>query len=335
MTERGPVVVTGADGFVGRALCARWAARGRSFRAIVRTGDASGTSGDKPGCALALGDLATVPDADLDAVLAGASAVVHLAGRAHVLRDEAPNPAALYNAANVEATRRLAVAAVRAGVDRFILASSVKVLGEATRPGRPFDEASPPSPNDDYARSKLAAEEVLREVGGGTSLAPIILRLPLVYGPGVRANFLRLFDAVARGARLPIGSISNRRDLLYVGNLVAVIEALLDQARAPAGTWLAADGEPVSTPELARRIGLALGVAPRILTVPVPLLEFAARLAGREGEVTRLAQSLEIDAKPLREVIGAMPYALDEGLAATARWWRTKLGSDPNFGGGP
>lgn len=358
MTD-GRVVVTGAYGFVGRALCAHWAATGRPYRAIVRSvaggtnarehdrgvalaptesvSDAVASSGIAdvvatvdpdvgvperfPGDVVAVGDLATVPDAKLDAALDGVSAVVHLAGRAHVLRDDALDPAALYNAANVDATRRLAAAAVRAGVERFILASSVKVLGEATLPGHPFTRASKPSPRDDYARSKLAAEEALLEICKGTRLTPVILRLPLVYGPGVRANFLRLFDAIARGTPLPIGSISNRRNLLFVGNLVHAIDALIDVSNDPMGTWLIADGQPVSTPALAKRIGVALGVLPRMLSVPVPLLEFAARMTGRGGEIARLAQSLEVDATPLCDLIGPMPHTLDQGLAATANWW--------------
>lgn len=319
VTSRGLVVVTGADGFVGRALCAQWRASGKPHRAIVRSAEARSRLLD----VVALGDLALAPEAELDAALGGATAVVHLAGRAHVLHERASDAAALYTAANVEATRRLARAAVRAGVGRFVLASSVKVLGEATLPGHAFHRESPPAPQDAYARSKRAAEEVLIETCSGTSLAPIVLRLPLVYGPGVRGNFERLLDAVARRALLPLGSIANRRDLLYVGNLVAAIDALLDAMPVPAGIWLVAEGQPVSTPDLIRRIGDALGVAPRLLSVPVPLLAFVARLAGRRGEIARLAQSLEVDASPLREVVGAMPYSLDQGLAATARWWRT------------
>ena len=319
--EHGLVVVTGAAGFIGHALCAHFVATGRPHRALVRAIDPGAHTHSET---VAIGDLATVPDERLDAALAGATAVVHLAGRAHVLRDRASDPDALYAAANALATARLAVAAARAGVARFVLASSVKVLGEATPPGRPFGADSPPSPQDAYARSKVEAERALAaECARGTTV-PIVLRLPLVYGPGVKGNFLRLLDAVARCAPLPFGAIENRRDLLFVGNLVHAIAVALDLAEAPAGTWLVADGEPVSTPDLVRRLAAALGVAPRVPAVPVALLRVAARVAGREAQVARLTQSLEIDAAPLWQRVGVAPCTLDQGLTETARWWRAR-----------
>ena len=313
--------MSGAAGFVGRALCTHFAATGRPCRGIVRAEGPGSATREPP---VVAGDLATAPEERLAAAVEGAIAVVHLAGRAHVLHEPAPDAATAYQAANVVATQRLALAAARAGVQRFVLASTIKVHGEASPPGRPLRADDEYAPQDAYARSKVAAEQALMAACAGTSMVPVILRLPLVYGPGVRANFLALLDAVARRAPLPLRSIDNRRDLLYLGNLVTAIAALLDHPGPPPGAWLIADGEAVSTPELVRRIAAALGVAPRLLPVPLPLLEAAARLAGRRAELLRVASSLAVDASPLARLIGPMPFTLDQGLDATAKWWRAR-----------
>jgi len=319
--DAGPVVVTGADGFVGSALVAHFVATGRPFVAVVRQHPAGGAA--KP-YHRAVGDLATASAATLDALVAGAAAIVHLAGRAHVLADTAPDPGALYHAANVVATERIAAAAVRAGVRRFAFASTIKVHGEATAPGHPFLADDRFAPHDAYAQSKVDAERALATVAAGTPLEAIVLRLPLVYGPRVKGNFLTLLDAVARGALLPFGMIANRRDLLYVGNLVHAIAALVDAADPVGGAWLAADGEAVATPDLVRRIAAALGVAPRVANVPLPLLTLAARATGRRALLQRTVSSLEVDASPLAHRIGPPPFALEQGLAATAAWWRLR-----------
>jgi len=205
-----------------------------------------------------------------------------------------------------------------------VLAGTVKVYGEATAPRHPWRAGDPLAPQDPYARSKVEAERVLAAACEGTAMTPIVLRLPLIYGPGVRANFLALLDAVARRAPLPLRSIRNRRDLCYVGNLVHAIAAFLDCAEPPAGVWLVADGEAVSTPDLVRRLATALGVTPRLLPIPVPLLRIAGRLTGRSGQIARLAGSLEVDASPLLRRIGPLPYTLEQGLAATVKWWRAR-----------
>ena len=319
--NRGLAVVTGAAGFVGRALCAHLVATGRPCRRIVRAPLPERAVREPP---VVLGDLATAPDDRLAAAVDGAYAVVHLAGRAHVLRETATDAAAACHAANVVATQRLALAAARAGVQRFVLASTVKVHGEASPPGRPLRAEDPYAPQDAYAQSKVEAERALLAACRGTAMEPVILRLPLVYGPGVSANFLALLDAVARRAPLPLAAIDNRRDLLYLGNLVAAIAALVDRPEAPRGAWLIADGEPVSTPDLVRRIAAALGVAPRLWPVPLPLLDLAARLAGRRAELAPVAGSLAVDASPLTRLIGPPPWTLDQGLDATAKWWRAR-----------
>ena len=313
------ILVTGAGGFIGHALTAHFAASGRAHRAVFR---ARVPPSHAPMDSI-VADLATVADGALDAMLAGVTAVVHLAGRAHVLAETAADPDEAFRVANVVATERLARAAARAGVARFVFASSVKVNGETSTPGRPFTPQDPPAPCDAYARSKLAAECVLMEECAGTPVAPIILRLPLVYGPGVGGNFAVLLDAIARGRSLPIASVFNRRSLLGVGNLVDAIDAVLDATAPPRGVHFVTDGASVSVPDLARAIAAALGVPLEMRRVPVALLRIGARLTGRGAQVRRLVDSLEVDTASLRGATGWQPrVSLAEGLAATAAWWR-------------
>lgn len=305
------VVVTGANGFVGRALCDRL----RALRCPV-LGTVRGAGPGVPSDLAPVGDLATAADDVLDDLCDGAFAVVHLAGRAHVMHEHDADAERAYHAANVEATARLAQAAVRAGVRRFVLASTVKVNGESSRPGRPFRADDPPRPGDAYARSKLAAERALFAAAEDAPLVPVVLRLPLVYGRHAKGNFPRLVRAVAKGRTLPLASIANRRSLLYVGNLVDAIVALLEVPQAPRGVFYVADAEAVSTPDLVRAIATALRVRPRLVAMPVPLLRLAGWLAGRSAAVDRLAGSLEVDTQPFRDATGWSPrYSLDAALA--------------------
>jgi UDP-N-acetyl-alpha-D-quinovosamine dehydrogenase len=313
------IVVTGADGFVGAALCDHLRAARRHFRGLVRR-ITPATAGRAE--YLAVGDLALAEDVALDRALAGARAIVHLAGRAHVMREHAPDPAAAYHAANVVASERLMRAALRCGVGRFVYVSTIKVLGETSPPGRPLRDDDPPMPDDLYAQSKLQTERTLAALADGSSLALSVLRPPLVYGPHVRGNFLELWRAVARGVPLPLGLIGNRRQLLYVGNLAHAIVALIDVTPPAPGTFVIADLEAVSTPDLARRMAGVLGRRPLLLPVPAPLLAMAATATGRGAVASRVLGSLEIDASALAARIGPLPFSLDDGLAATAAWWR-------------
>jgi len=322
VSEAKPVVVTGAGGFIGRALVAHFTRTGRPFRAVLRRRE--GAPAPKPP-SRSVNDLATAADTELDALVAGASAVVHLAGRAHVFDETMADPAAAYAAANATATARLARSALRAGVSRFVLASTVKVNGEASAPSRPFRPGDPPAPRDDYGRSKLEAERELASICAGTRMAPIVLRLPLVYGPGVKGNFATLLDEAARGRTLPLGAIRNRRSLLYVGNLVEAIDAALDAPVPPAGVHFVADAQSISVPELMTAAGAALGVPARLRSIPVPLLKLAARLLGRRATIERLVGTLEVDVSSFAQATGWRPrHGLAEGLAATAAWWRLR-----------
>lgn len=321
-SESRVIVVTGATGFIGRALVTHLRGLGRSVRAVARAG---GEVATPLGDSVALADLAYASDEALDAIVRDAAAVVHLAGRAHVMSETADDPAALYAKANAIATSRLAGATLRAGVARFVLASTAKVNGETSAPSRPFRPTDPPDPRDDYARSKLAAEQELLTLSAGTAMAPIVLRLPLVYGPGVKANFERLLEEVASARLLPLGAIRNRRSLLYVGNLVEAIVAALDAPSPPSGVHFVADAESASTPELLTEAGIALGVPARLIGVPVPLLELGGRLLGMQAKIERIAGTLEIDTSSFTAATGWRPrHSLAAGLAATASWWRMR-----------
>lgn len=314
MSATGAVVVTGAAGFVGRALVERLRAAGREVRPVVRE-DRGGIDG-----AMALGPLEQASPEALARVLDGAAAVVHLAARAHATGDRGSDAEAAYRAANVEATSRLARAAVASRVPRFVLASSVKVNGEATLPGRPFRPDDPPAPLDAYGRSKRDAESALADACRGSSTAAIVLRLPLVVGPGARGNVARLVDAIAADRTLPFGAIDNRRSVLGLANLCDAIVAALDARPAPAGVHFVADADAVSTPALVRAIAAALGRPVPLAFVPVALLKLGARLAGKGAEIGRLVGSLEVDASSFTAATGWRPgHTLVEELARLAR----------------
>lgn len=316
MTRDDSVLVTGANGFIGRILCDVLAAGGHRVRKAVRAAD----PGD-PGAAV-VGDVGE--RTDWRAALVSASYVVHLAARTHVLRETVSNPIAEYRRINVRGTERLARSAAALGVRRLVFLSSVKVNGEATS-GRPYMEGDAPRPEDAYGISKWEAEQALARVAAETGLEVVVLRPPLVYGPGVKGNFLRLMNLIARGVPLPLGAIANRRSLIYAGNLAdAIVKALA--ARDAAGkTYLLNDGEDVSTPELARLLAQSLGVRPRLMPVPLAVLILAATLAGKRAELARLAGSLQVDSTRIRRELGwRPPFTLAQGLELTARWYRDR-----------
>lgn len=314
----GKILVTGAAGFIGRALCARFTETGVPYVAAVRSlpaGDARRAHD------VALGDFAA---ADWHEVLGDVEAVVHLAGLAHVTGREAEAPTP-FIVANVHVTRRLADAAARAGVRRIVFASTVKVYGETTALGRPFRAGDRSAPHDAYAHSKAEAENVLREIAAERGMEAVVLRLPLTYGPGVKGNFRTLLEGVASGRRLPLGGIANRRSLLYVGNAVSAIEVALTRPGLAGDALPVADAESVSTPELIAKLARALGLEPRLFALPAPFLRGAATMIGRSGYAMRLIDSLEVDALRFRGLTGWTPrYSLDQGLAATAAWWRAQ-----------
>jgi nucleoside-diphosphate-sugar epimerase len=309
----GIVLVTGADGFVGRELCAALAAAGRRFRPAVRAPRAALED------AAVVGDIG--PATDWRRALESVDSVVHLAARTHVLRETAADPLAEYRRVNVAGTERLARTAAASGVRRLVFLSSVKVNGEASA-GRPFTEDDIPRPEDGYGISKWEAEQALARVAGETGLETVVLRPPLVYGPGVKGNFLRLMRWIARGVPLPLGAIENRRSLVYSGNLVDAIVRSLDAPAAAGRTYLVADGEDLSTPELVRRLARALGVQARVPAFPLAPIALAAALAGKRAEFARLAGSLQVDSSRARRELDWRPrHSLSQGLAEAAAWF--------------
>ena len=280
------VVVTGASGFIGRAVVPALRARGHEVRALDRA---------------AIGDLAGSVDWRIH--LTGVDAVVHLAALAHSRGVDETR----LRAVNVDAALALGKAAAAAGA-RMLFMSSAKVLGEET-PGLPFDDACPLAPRDAYARAKADAEVSLRAVPG---LALTVLRPPLVYGPGVKANFLALFRAVARGWPLPFASIVNRRSVVFAGNLADAVALCLETPRAAGRIYGVTDGEPLSTPDLCRAIGAALGRPARLFPFPPALLELAP-------SARKLTRSLVIDGGAIRRELGwSPPYAFAEAMRVTA-----------------
>ena len=304
-------MVTGARGFLGAAVLAAFVAEGRACEGWVRAGPVA------DGAPLrAVGDLADAPGHALEAALAGASAVVHLAGRAHVPPAGAD---ALLERDNVVATVRLAQAARAAGVPRFVHVSSVKVNGDATLPGHPFHVGDAPAPADAYARSKWRGEQALWSALAGGPPRLAVLRIPMTYGPGARGNFAALVHAVRHGWPLPLGALRNRRHLLGLPNLVGALDAALDAPSAIVGTYFVADAEAVSTPHLVRAIAAALGRPARIVDVPLAWLQLGGRLLGRTAAVERLSGSLEVDTRPYEAASGwrPAPFRLDALAVST------------------
>jgi nucleoside-diphosphate-sugar epimerase len=317
-TSAGKVLVTGATGLVGRAVCPLLRSRGLRVRAALRRPLAPGESG--PGDEqVTVGELGA--HTDWSGALDGIDAVVHLAGLAHIVSAATPAQIDGYRRVNVEATETLARAAAERRVRRFVFASSARVLGDAS-PGRPWTERDAPDPSDEYARSKWQAEQRLAAIGAAGATEVVILRPPLVYGPGVKANFLRLLAAVERGLPIPLGAVRNRRSLLYVGNLADAIAACLDHAAAAGKTFFVSDGDDVSTPELIRRIALALGRKPRLVPVPLAMLRLGATLVGRREDFVRLTADFALDSGAIRAGLGwTPPYSMQKGLEDTARWY--------------
>ncbi|HZY20333.1 MAG TPA: NAD-dependent epimerase/dehydratase family protein [Ramlibacter sp.] len=304
------IAVTGAGGFVGRALVSHLANRGAEVLAISRQGEVAGACSVVPWPASAQAQAR---------LLAGSDAVVHLAAVAHAAAQGTAGQDLATFAPNLALTRQVAMACGAAGVPRLVLTSSIGVHGVRTH-GRPFTEDDPPAPVEPYAASKLACERAAAELTAQHQVGLVVVRPPLVYGPRAPGNFGALWRAVARGRVLPLGSIDNRRSLVGVGNLAHLLALCAVHAQAPGQAFLAADGEDVSTPELVRRIARAQGRPVRVPALPLALLRLAGTLAGRRGAVERLGWSLQVDAGKARRLLGWQPpYGLDEGLARAAR----------------
>lgn len=255
------------------------------------------------------------PETDWRAALEGVSAVVHTAARVHVMDDKVADPLAEFRRINVAGTLNLARQAAAVGVTRFVFISSIKVNGEATELHRPFSADDEPAPLDSYGVSKMEAERGLREIASQTGMGVVMVRPPLVYGPGVRANFASMMRWLRRGVPLPLGAVHNARSLVALDNLVDLLVICCSHPAAAGQVFLVSDGEDVSTTELLRRAAQAMGRSAHLVPIPSTWLEGAAALLGKRDIAQRLCGSLQVDIEKTRQVLGwRPPLTLDEGL---------------------
>jgi len=321
-SEAHRLLITGANGFVGRALTERLRhdARFEMVRAVRSEGERTNERtvarpSEEPRATTAEAHTVAVGDisgnTDWSTALRGIQTVVHLAARVHVMRETASNPDAAFHEINVEGTLALARQAAQSGVRRFVFLSSIKVNGEAGD----FTEQDTPQPTDAYGRSKHAAEVALRALAEQTGLQVVIVRPPLVYGPGVKANFRMLLDLVSRGMPLPLGGVQNKRSFVAVQNLADFILHCAQHQKAAGETFLISDDDDLSTPELIRRMARALGRPARLVPVPVWMLKFAAAATGQRGVAERLLGSLQLDITKARTALGwSPPLTVDQAL---------------------
>jgi nucleoside-diphosphate-sugar epimerase len=306
------VLVTGASGFVGSALCPHL--RKRGF--VVREANRLSASARRDEFAL---DRGLDGDTDWSGALAGVDLVVHLAARVHVMRESAHDPLGEFRRTNVAGTERLAHAAAAAGVRRLVYLSSVKVHGDRSF-AAPLSEDDLPAPEDAYGISKWEAENVLHRVAQETGIEVTILRPPLVYGPGVKANFRRIMGLAASGLPLPFASTENRRSLIFVGNLADAITRCLDHPAAAGETFLVSDGMDLSTPALVAGLRHALGMPSRLFRCPPALLGAVATLAHKEAEASRLLDSLRVDITKISTLLSWQPaFTVEQGIRMTCQ----------------
>jgi nucleoside-diphosphate-sugar epimerase len=315
------VLITGAGGFIGRALCKRMLAEGWKVLGTVRS--------ERDGSRLPEGiETFTIGSIDSntkwDDALRGIDTVVHLAARVHVMDDTAANPLEAFRKVNVAGTKHLAQSAASAGIRRFVFISSIKVNGEGKAAA--YTEEDDEAPEDPYGVSKWEAEQELRKIADLTGLETVILRAPLVYGPGVKANFYNLIKIVDRGIPLPLASINNRRSLIFLDNMVDAILASIIHPKAAGQIFLISNGENVSTSELIRKIASALGKPARLFSISPFLIRLAGNLFRKSAAIDRLFGSLTIDNTKIRKDLGwKPPYTMEHGLKETAKWYTKKL----------
>ena len=308
------ILVTGATGFVGRALCERL--KGHDALRIAVRNPVAGAWAEPSDVVQAALD----PAQDWRPALEGITTTVHCAARVHVMNDDAADPLREFRRINADGTLRLAAQAAEAGAGRFVFISSIKVNGESTVPGRPFTAQQAPAPIDPYGVSKWEAEQQLRKLSAETGMELVIIRPVLVYGPGVKANFLSMMKWLYKGVPLPLGAIHNKRSLVSLDNLVDLIVTCIDHPRAANQTFLVSDGEDLSTTELLQRMSRALGKRPRLLPVPAWTLETAAKVVGKQSIAQRLCGSLQVDISHTRERLGwTPPVSVDAALRKTAQ----------------
>lgn len=314
------ILVTGAGGFIGGHVCEQLAASSAIRAASRRSFSCIAPSDGLEHCSVDIAGAAT----DWDAAVAGVDAVVHLAARAHILGADAARNLEAFRVVNVEGTRSLTLASIRAGVRRLVMVSTVKAMGGETTGNQCYSEDSPCHPSDPYGVSKWEAEQVLRETAAGQKMEVVILRAPLVYGPGVGANFLRLLRALDRGIPMPFGLVNNKRSLLFVGNLVSAIAHCLDRPAAGGQVFLVADDNVLSTRELMLQLSKLMGRSLRLLPIPIQVLHFGGRILRRSDDVRRLTGSLLVSTTKIQQRLDwHPPFTVSAGLCSTVAWYQS------------
>jgi nucleoside-diphosphate-sugar epimerase len=310
--------VSGATGFVGLRLCQKLLAEGWYVRGAVRS-TASATKLPEGTDVIQIGAIG--PNTDWSGKLDGMDTVIHLAARVHIMKETTDDPLSEFRYVNAAGTEHLARAAAKAGVRRLMYISTIKVNGERTKE-IPFTEDDEPAPQDPYAISKWEAEQALQRISAETGLEIVVVRPPLVYGPGVKGNFLRLLKLVEKSIPLPLSMVRNRRSLIGLDNLVDVLVRCIERPEASGQTFLVADGEDLSTPELLKHVAEALGRRARLFPFPSFLLRLGSKLMGVEGTWDRLFGSLVVDSRKVQRLLGwRPPVSVRDGLQQTARWY--------------
>ena len=309
-------LVTGGSGFLGRALIER----------LVQLPDCSVVAPVRATSAVLPAGVRQLPLTSLNGTndwseaLTDVDVVVHAAARVHVMKEVSSDPLAAFREVNVEATLNLARAAAASGVKRFIYISSIKVNGEGTAPGTAYSADDVPAPIDPYGISKLEAEQGLKMLAADTGMEVVIIRPVLVYGPGVKANFLSMMRWLYRGVPLPFGAVHNQRSLVAIDNLVDLIVTCSDHPAAANQVFLVSDGEDVSTTQLLHKLAQALGTPARLLPIPVGLMSGVAALLGQRALSDRILGSLQVDISKNRQLLGWIPpVTLDKALSLTAQ----------------
>ncbi|MDC3409995.1 SDR family oxidoreductase [Alphaproteobacteria bacterium] len=311
-------LVTGASGFIGQSLCSNLLAQDHEVRAAVRFADSIPSV--KGFDVVEVGEVGA--QTDWSSALAGVDCVFHCAARAHVIHETDVDSLAAYRAVNVEGTLRLAEQAAALNVQRFVFLSSVKVNGEQTKLGAPFLLSDVPAPEDPYGVSKWEAEQALWSVSAQTGLEVVVVRPPLVYGPGVKGNLLRLLRWVARGVPLPLQSVHNQRSLVGLSNLVDLLLRFAEHPNAAGHTFLVSDGHDLSTPQLIRLMAEGMNQPARLLPVPVALLQVGGSLLSKRDEVERLVGSLQVDSRHNQALFIWTPrLSVEDGVREMARWY--------------
>ena len=310
------ILVTGANGFVGKSLCIELIRQGQTVRAVTRSANLQAEN------IKAMSVCNIDGETDWAYALLGVNVVIHLAARVHVMKDNAIDALAEFRKVNVDGTLNLAWQAVEAGVQRFIFISSIKVNGEGSLLGQVYTAEDQPAPVDPYGISKREAEDALRQLANETGMEVVIIRPPLIYGPAVKANFKRMMHWLDKGIPLPLGSIHNQRSLVALDNLIDLIITCTHHPAAANQIFIAGDGEDLSTTELLRRMAAALGKKAWLVPVPESILMCGAKLLGKQAMAQRLCGSLQVDISKARDLLDwKPPVSVDEALRKTAQYY--------------